>query len=70
MDIIGEENKSSLVKLQQEAIGANARAHSRRALHHGYVGEDVENIILRLVQSADYNVERAVYIDEIDETVR
>lgn len=36
----------------------------------GYVGEDVENIILRLLQSADYDVERAekgiIYIDEID----
>jgi ATP-dependent Clp protease ATP-binding subunit ClpX len=36
----------------------------------GYVGEDVENIILRLVQSADYDVERAehgiIYVDEID----
>ena len=36
----------------------------------GYVGEDVENILLRLIQNADYDVERAekgiVYIDEID----
>ena len=36
----------------------------------GYVGEDVENIILRLVQNADYDIERAehgiIYIDEID----
>jgi len=40
----------------------------------GYVGEDVENILLRLIQSADYDVARAqrgiVYIDEIDKTAR
>jgi len=40
----------------------------------GYVGEDVENILLRLIQAADFNLERAqkgiVYIDEIDKTAR
>jgi ATP-dependent Clp protease ATP-binding subunit ClpX len=40
----------------------------------GYVGEDVENIILKLLQASDYNVERAqkgiVYIDEVDKISR
>lgn len=40
----------------------------------GYVGEDVENILLKLIQAADYNIERAekgiIYIDEIDKITR
>lgn len=40
----------------------------------GYVGEDVENILLKLIQNADYNIERAqrgiIYIDEIDKIAR
>ena len=40
----------------------------------GYVGEDVENILLKLIQAADYDVERAeqgiIYIDEIDKIAR
>ena len=43
-------------------------------LQTGYVGKDVENIILKLLQAADYNVERAqrgiVYIDEVDKISR
>ena len=40
----------------------------------GYVGEDVENILLRIIQAADYDVERAergiIYVDEIDKIAR
>src|SRR5690606_26171269 len=40
----------------------------------GYVGEDVENILLKLIQSADFDVEKAekgiIYIDEIDKIAR
>ncbi|MBQ4289250.1 MAG: ATP-dependent Clp protease ATP-binding subunit ClpX [Clostridia bacterium] len=40
----------------------------------GYVGDDVENILLRLIQNADYNIEKAekgiIYIDEIDKIAR
>src|SRR5690606_7870822 len=40
----------------------------------GYVGEDVENILLRLIQAADFDIKRAeqgiIYIDEIDKTTR
>ena len=71
-------------RLRQDIAGADAGARPRRSFHHrrcattlteaGYVGEDVENIILKLLQSADYNVERTqrgiVYIDEIDNITR
>ena len=40
----------------------------------GYVGEDVENILLKLLQAADYDVEKAqkgiIYVDEIDKIAR
>jgi len=121
MDIIKEENKSSLVKHQD---GVPVHNHYKRLNHEsknnkdielsksnillvgptgcgktllaqtlarildvpftmadattlteaGYVGEDVENIILKLLQAADYNVEKAqrgiVYIDEVDKISR
>src|SRR5512147_488122 len=49
-------------------------AHATTLTEASYVGEDVENIILKLLQAADYNVERAqrgiVYIDEVDKISR
>ena len=51
-----------------------AMADATSLTEAGYVGEDVENIILRLLQNADYNVELAergiIYIDEIDKISR
>jgi ATP-dependent Clp protease ATP-binding subunit ClpX len=107
MDIIKEENKSSLVKhqdgvpspkeicnvLDDYVIGPTGcgktllaqtlarildvpftMADATTLTEAGYVGEDVENIILKLLQAADYNVEKAqrgiVYIDEVDKISR
>jgi ATP-dependent Clp protease ATP-binding subunit ClpX len=51
-----------------------AMADATTLTEAGYVGEDVENIILKLLQNADYDIERAeegiVYIDEIDKIAR
>ena len=68
---------------RKDAARSNAGQVSGRTLHPrrcdnvteaGYVGEDVENIILKLLQASDYDVERAergiVYIDEIDKISR
>ena len=51
-----------------------AIAYATSLTEAGYVGEDVENILLKLIQAADYNVERAergiIYVDEIDKIAK
>lgn len=51
-----------------------AMADATALTEAGYVGEDVENILLKLIQAADYNIERAergiIYIDEIDKIAK
>ncbi len=51
-----------------------ATADATTLTEAGYVGEDVENILLKLIQNADYDIERAqrgiIYIDEIDKIAR
>lgn len=67
----------------EDSVGADSRtipagtftiADATSLTEAGYVGEDVENIILNLLQAADYDVEKAqrgiVYIDEIDKISR
>jgi ATP-dependent protease Clp, ATPase subunit len=59
----------TLAKIRQEPL-AIAEATSRTEA--GYVGEDVENILMRLIQNADYDIPLAergiIYIDDIDKT--
>ncbi len=67
----------------ENIFGTNVSTFTKRAFaiadatsltEAGYVGEDVENILLKLLQAADYNVEMAekgiIYIDEIDKIAR
>ena len=62
-----ELNKSNVLMLGPTGVG-------KTLTEAGYVGEDVENILLRLIQAADYDIEKAergiIYVDEIDKIAR
>jgi ATP-dependent Clp protease ATP-binding subunit ClpX len=84
MDIIREENKTSMVKSREGVPTPQdiikildvpfTIADATALTEAGYVGEDVENILLHLIQAADFDVQRAergiVYVDEIDKIAR
>lgn len=83
-----ELNKSNIMMLGPTGVGKTLLAQTLARIldvpfaitdattltEAGYVGEDVENILLRLIQAADYDIERAergiIYIDEIDKIAR
>lgn len=83
-----EINKSNVLLLGSTGVGKTllaqtlarildvpfAIADATTLTEAGYVGEDVENILLRLIQAADYDIERAergiIYVDEIDKIAR
>ena len=83
-DLGVELNKSNILMLGPTGCGKTLLAQSLAKILNvpfaiadatalteaGYVGEDVENILLKLIQSADYDIERAeygiIYLDEID----
>jgi ATP-dependent Clp protease ATP-binding subunit ClpX len=67
--------KTLLAKILAKALDVSfAIADATTLTEAGYVGEDVENIVLRLLQAADYNLKKAecgiIYIDEIDKIGR
>ncbi|MBT9136363.1 MAG: ATP-dependent Clp protease ATP-binding subunit ClpX [Firmicutes bacterium] len=83
-----ELTKSNIALIGPTGVGKTLLAHSLAKILNvpfaiadatslteaGYVGEDVENILLKLIQSADYDIERAekgiIYIDEVDKIAR
>ena len=87
-DLGVELNKSNILMLGPRGCGKTLLAHSLAKILNvpfaiadatalteaGYVGEDVENILLKLIHAADYDIERAeygiIYLDEIDKITR
>ena len=87
-DLGVELNKSNILMLRPTGCGKTLLAQSLAKILNvpfaiadatalteaGYVGEDVENILLKLIQAADYDIERAeygiIYLDEIDKITR
>src|SRR5216684_599047 len=61
-------------RIQAGEKGRDSRYEAVELTKAGYVGEDVENILLKLIQAADYDVKRAetgiIYIDEVDKIAR
>ena len=66
--------KTLLAQTSQDPERTFAMTDAMTLTEAGYVGEDVENIVLKLLQAADYDTERAeqgiIYIDEIDKITR
>ena len=67
--------RRSLYKILQKILNVPfAIADATSLTEAGYVGEDVENILLKLIQAADYDIDAAergiIYIDEIDKIAR
>lgn len=87
-DVDVELNKSNVLMLGPTGVGKTLLAQTLAKIldvpiaitdattltEAGYVGEDVENILLRLIQAADYDIEKAergiIYVDEIDKIAR
>ena len=73
--LLGRSGKTLLARTLAKILNVPfAVADATTLTEAGYVGEDVENILLKLIQNADYDVERAqkgiIYIDEIDKIAR
>ena len=69
-----ELQKSNVLLLGPSGVGKTLLAQTLAKMLGGYVGEDVENILLKLIQAADFDVQKAqigiIYIDEIDKITR